>query len=158
MSLLKKISDERGFTIVEVIVASFILIIICVGTAQTFIFATRINRGNNLRMQALAVLQREVEEFRSFKYTPLAPDVRLNGGNYPTYKTGGSAPVSADGRAFNIAVTIDNDVATGGIQTGNESTTTFKEITIRAVPQVAENEGWLQNLGTEVTIQRVRSN
>lgn len=158
MSLIKKLSDERAFTIPEVIVASFILIIICVGTAQTFVFATRINRGNNLRMQALAVLQREVEEFRSFKFTPINPDARLNGGSYPNYKTGGSAPVSADGRAFNISVTIDNDVATGGIQTGNESTTTFKEITIRAIPQVAESEGWLQNLGTEVTIQRVRSN
>lgn len=158
MSLAKRFSDERAFTIPEVIVAGFILIIICIGTAQTFTFATRINRGNNLRMQALSVLQREVEEFRSFKFTPLNPDVRLAGGDYPNYKVGGAAPVSADGRAFNISVTIDNDVNTAGIQTGNEGTTTFKEITIRAVPQVAENEGWLQNLGTEVTIQRVRSN
>ena len=158
MSLLKKISDERAFTIPEVIVASFILIIICVGTAQTFVFATRINRGNNLRMQALAVLQREVEQFRSFKFTPLSPDARLNGGDYPAYKTGGNAPVSADGRAFNISVTIDNEPFGDGVLNNNEGATTFKQITIRAIPQVAENEGWLQNLGTEVTIQRVRSN
>lgn len=158
MSLAKRFSDERAFTIPEVIVAGFILIIICIGTAQTFTFATRINRGNNLRMQALSVLQREVEEFRSFKFTPLNPDPRLAGRIDPNYKSGGAAPVSADGRAFNISVTIDNDVNTAGIQTGNEGTTTYKEITIRAVPQVAENEGWLQNLGTEVTIQRVRSN
>lgn len=154
----EKLSDERAFTIPEVIVASFILIIICVGTAQTFIFATRINRGNNLRMQALSVLQREVEDFRSFKFTPVAPDARLNGGNYPNYKSGGAAPVSADGRAFNISVTIDNHPFTDGVLNNNESTTTFKQITIRAVPQVAESEAWLQNLGTEVTIQRVRSN
>lgn len=156
MSLVKE--KQNGFTIPEVIIAAVILIIICVGTAQTFIFATRINRGNNLRMQALSVLQREVEQFRSFKFVPIGTDARLFGGDYPNYKTGGSAPVSADGRAFNISVTIDNAPFGDGFLSNDEGVTTFKQITIRAIPQVAENEVWLQNLGTEVTIQRVRSN
>lgn len=156
MNLAKK--RQNGFTIPEVIIAAVILTIICVGTAQTFIFATRINRGNDLRMQALSVLQREVEQFRSFKFVPLGTDARMFGGDYPNYKTGGSAPVSADGRAFDIWVTIDNAPFGDGFLNNDEATTTFKQITIRARPQVAETEAWLQNLGTEVTIQRVRSN
>lgn len=155
MRLRESNKGQTGFTMPEVIIAGVILIIICAGTAQTFIFATRINRGNNLRMQALSVLQQEVEIFRSYKYTPLAPAAQLNGGSYPNYKTG---VAGADLRTFNISVTIDNDPNTAGQQTGSESTCKFKEITITAVPQVAENEGWLQNLGTSVTIQRVRSN
>lgn len=158
MAALRQISDERAFTIPEVLVAAVILIIICIGTAQTFVFAIRINRGNNLRMQALSVLQAEVEEFRSFKFTPISPDARLAGGAYPSYKVGINGPQAADGRRFDISVTIDNEPFGDGVLNNSESTTTFKQITIRAIPQVAEREAWLQNLGTEVTIQRVRSN
>ena len=147
-----------GFTIPEVIIAGTIMIVLCVGTMSVFSYVVKINRGNHLRMQALAVLQREVEEFRSFKFVPVGSDIRLNGANYPNYKTGLSAPASSDGRKFNITVTIDNSPFGDGVLNNPEASCTFKQITIRAVPQVAENEVWLQNLHTEVTILRVRSN
>jgi hypothetical protein len=43
--------------------------------------------------------------------------------------------------------------------TPTDATATFKQIVITAAPQVAETQqAWLQNLGTSVTIQRVRAN
>ncbi len=153
---MKKITSA-GFTIPEVIVAGTLMIVLCVGTLSVFSYVVKINRGNNLRMQALSVLQKEVEDFRSFKFVPLGSDARLNGGSYPNYKTGATAVTSADGRRYSIAVTIDNAPFDGSLE-NDEATCTFKQITITAVPSVAENEAWLQNLNTAVTIQRVRSN
>lgn len=151
----------NGFTIPEVIVAGSIMIVLCVGTLTVFSYAVKINRGNSLRMQALSVLQYEVEYYRSLRFVPLpssdpaGTSPELDG----RIRTAVGTHDSADGRRFNIFVTIDNDPSTANVQTTGNDTTKFKEIRIEAIPQVAETQqAWLQNLGTEVTIQRVRSN
>lgn len=146
----RNLSKRNGFTIPEVIVAGIIMIILCVGTLTAFTFAVRVNRGNNLRMQALSVLQLEVEYYRSLRYTPAAPDPGLNEGTYTNVRQ----RTAADNRVFNITVVIANTSPASA----TNATATFKQITITATPVVAENEGWLQNLNTNVTLQRVRSN
>jgi type II secretory pathway pseudopilin PulG len=152
--------SDAGFTIPEVIIAGVILVVLCIGVFEAFVFAIRYNRGNNLRMQALSVLQQEVEHYRSLKFIPVGSDAELNGGTYSNVRT----RTSADGRVFNISVIIDNNPSDNNPpvapepDTANESTTTLKQITITAAPVVAETEGWLQNLNTKVTVQRVKSN
>lgn len=150
------VESQKGFTIPEVIVAGTIMIILAVGTLTVFTTAVRYNRGNNLRMQALAVLQAEVEYYRSLKFVPgLETTADLDRHRSLEIREGAhSRPprTSADGRIFNITVVVEN------LPAGNEATNTYKQITITATPQVAENEGWLQNLRTFVTLQRVRSN
>jgi type II secretory pathway pseudopilin PulG len=148
---------EKGFTIPEVIVAGMIMIILCIGILTAYSQVVVLNRGNNIRSQALTVLQREVEAFRSFRFGPGTTDARLNAGAYPNYKTGS---LSADGIPFNISVTVDNDPAdTIGPALDAISNThcRFKQIRIVAVLQNQE-QGWLSALNTEVSIQRVRSN
>ncbi len=125
------------------------MIILCVGTLTTFSYAVKINRGNNLRMQALSVLQLEVEFYRSLKFVPVGSNAALDQGTYTNVR---QRP-SSDGRNFNISVIVENLPAGTG-----DGTATFKQITISAIPVVAENEGWLQNLNTTVALQRVRSN
>ena len=151
-----KIQRSQGFTLDEVVVAASIMIILSVGLLSVFSYVTKINRGENLRMQALSVLQKEIEYYRSLKFKPAGTSTALNGGSYPNIRT----PASDDGRVFNISVMIDNDPYTAGIQTSAnvaEANCKFKEIKITATPQTAET-GWLANLRTEVTIQRVRGN
>lgn len=156
---LKKMSaGEKGFTLVEVIVAGSILIILCVGTLVVFAQGILLNRGNAIRMQAMTVLQKQVEFYRALKYQPVNPDARLAGHTQTTVAT--SVP-SADGMLFDISVTIDNDPYTAGIQTATsnpavpEADCKFKEITIEATPHTAQS-GWLQNLKTKVAFRRVR--
>ena len=144
--LQKRVS---GFTIPEVIVAASIMIILCVGTLSVFSYVVKINRGNNLRMQALSVLQLEVEFYRSLKFVPVGTDARLNQGTYTNVRQ----HTTPDGRVFNVTVDITNLPAGTA-----DSACTFKQIAISATPVVAEREAWLQNLHTNVTIQRVRSN
>ena len=143
-------SSAAGFTIPEVIIAGVILIIICVGTAQTFIVATRYNRANNLRMQALSVLQKNVEYYRSLKFVPVGTDSQMNEG---THALGNQQ--SKDGQWFTVTATIVN------LPSGTaDGVATLKEITIEAYPQVPDPEAWLSNakLNTRVTVQRVRGN
>ena len=149
MRKARKDQRSAGFTIPEVIVAGSIMIVLCVGTLTVFSYVVKINRGNNLRMQALTVLQLEVEFYRSLKFVPVGTDARLNQGTYTNVRQ----HTTPDGRVFNVTVVITNQPAGTA-----DSACTFKEIVITATPVVAEREAWLQNLHTDVTVQRVRSN
>jgi len=144
--------DRRisGFTIPEVIIAGTIMIILCVGTLTVFTTAVRYNRGNNLRMQALSVLQLEAEFYRGMKFVPVGSDARLNANTYTNVRQ----RTSADGRVFNISVVITNIDPPAS----SEADVNLKQLHIQATPVVTESEGWLQDLGTDITIQRVRSN
>jgi type II secretory pathway pseudopilin PulG len=163
MKIPRKTSTE-GFTLPEVIVAGGIMIILCIGILTVYSHVIKLNRGNNIRLQALTVLQREVEEFRSFRFVPGTTDPRLNAGNYPNYKTGvlstnpdGVLGTADDGIPFNISVDVSNDPLGTLDPDPTDATCKFKQITITAVMQTAQ-QGWLSQLGTDVTIQRVRSN
>lgn len=149
---IRKFPGEDGFTLVEVILAGTLMIILCVGILMVFSNVVQRNRGENLRMQALSVLQKDVEFYRSLKFVPVGSDTALNGGSYPNVRT----RTSEDGRVFVISATIAN-LSFDGPPPGNESTCVYKEIVISAVPQIAES-GWLSNLKTNVTITRTRTN
>jgi len=149
---------QCGFTIPEVIIAGSIMIILCVGTLSVFSYAVKINRGNNLRMQALTVLQQEVEYYRSLKFVPgleTSLDLPTHRSNDLLAGTHTLANITTpDGRVFTTSAVVTNVSPSGA----DEAHTRFKEITITAVPVVGESDGWLQNLHTNVTIQRVRAN
>jgi type II secretory pathway pseudopilin PulG len=157
---LRSSGRDAGFTIPEVIIAGTLMIVLCVGTLTVFSYVVRINRGNNLRMQALSVLQAKVEYYRSLKFVPgleTAADLP-NHRNADLYAGAHTlSPITTpDGRVFNITSTVTNAAPASG--PNDEANCEFKTIVITAVPQVAERDAWLQNLHTDVTIQRVRSN
>jgi type II secretory pathway pseudopilin PulG len=141
--------EPDGFTLIEVMVAASIMIILCVGVLSVFSFAVQINAGNNLREQALTVLQKEVEYYRSLKYVPnqTQTDPALVAGTYTRPDR-----TSEDGTVFHISVQITN-VSIDTTETG----CTLKQIKVTATPAV-QRSGWLANLHTDVTFQRVRSN
>lgn len=140
---------NAGFTLIEVITATLIMVVLCVGTLSVFSYVVKLNEGNNLRSQALTVLQAEAELYRSYKYVPNcdATDDALKSGTYirPPQK-------SEDGTEFNITVTVKNVPSAVA-----DCDATMKEIKIDAVPKNLRT-GWLANLKTDLTIQRVRSN
>jgi Tfp pilus assembly protein PilV len=148
---------EKGFTIPEVIIAGVILIILGVGLLSAYTFVIKLNHISNVRAQALTVLQREVEQFRSFRFVPGTTNPNLTAGEKLNYKTG---VLSSDGFAFNISVWVDNDpLDTVGpaLNAIPDVDCKFKQIKIVAVLQNAPAD-WSSNLSTEVEIQRVRSN
>ena len=153
--------NSEGFTLIEVLVASSLMVILAVGVLSVFSYAVKLNSGNNLRGQALTVLQKEIERYRAMKFVPSSPprDPMLNatGASPPPFVCDGSARcTSQDGTQFNLTVTITNLPDTTGAAT-TDNTATMKEIVIEAVPKVPR-QGWLANLRTSVTLLRVRSN
>ena len=150
----KRSRDRRraaGFTLVEVIIAGTIMIILCVGTLTTFSYAVKINAGNNLRSQAQSVLQQEAEYYRSLKFVPSGADADMDAGTHNRPNR-----TSADGTAFTMTADVTNLPLWDGTASTN-TTATMKEITITATPVNAQ-AGWLANLHTTLTIQRVRAN
>jgi type II secretory pathway pseudopilin PulG len=142
--------EVSGFTLVEVLIAASIMIILCVGTLSVFSYAVKINAGNNLRSQALTVLQAETEYYRSLKFVrnTSSSNPLLNAGTYTRPQR-----TSADGTVFNITVTITNESPTGSA----DADCTLKQITVDSV-MANPQPGWLANLRTKLTILRVRLN
>lgn len=163
LSTDEKKQNETGFSLVEVIVALIILLISILGIFAVFAYSTTHNTGNNMRSQALSILQKEIEMIRSAKFTPTITD------NYtPTSVddgrrdlTGGTktarSVTAVDGTKYTVATIVDNDPLTTGVQSANNTTTTLKEITITVTPQAA-NGNWVVAYPTKAVFRRVRAN
>lgn len=156
-------SSERGFTVIEVILAGSIMIILCVGTLSVYSYAVKINLGNNVRSQAQSVLQKQIELYRSAKFVPNHTDNILLAANNPQVSTVDSLPGDPRNIKFDVTVNIDNTPYAAGLPTaeidGGGNPYLFKEITIGVVPhEPGLRQGWLANIGATVTFQRVRSN
>lgn len=142
--------SESGFSLIEVIIAMIILLVALLGVFLTFTYAVNYNAGNNSRSQALSILQQEVELMRSAKFTPGVTDETLTGGTKtPKIIT------SADASRFRVAITVDDDPFTTGVQT--DATKTLKEISI-TVTSESPTPGWQTAIPTTVFLRRVRSN
>jgi len=162
---------QKGFSLVEVTIAMLILLIVLLGVFVTFTYAVNYNAGNNSRAQALAVLQREVELYRSAKFTPNVTD------NYtppalPSTPDDGRRDLtggiktprivtSADERRFRVSVVVDDDPFTPNTPNPQVDTTnkivTIKEISI-TVTLDSPTPGWQTSLPATVVLRRVRAN
>jgi hypothetical protein len=137
------------------------------------------NSGNKSRSQATAVLQQEIERYRSAKFNststdsyenPISPDVcRLTGMRDLRGREATECIVIANdgsGRTFSVRSSVDNDPSVHGVQV--ESYTclspqntpipcTIKEITVE-VRLAAPNPGWQLSVPVRAIVRRVRGN
>ena len=145
-------NNEDGFSIVEVVAAMAILLVALLGIFVSFTYAVTYNAGNNSRSQALAILQQEVEQMRSKKFTPTptVTDSILSGGVKPT-----KLVTLPNGNRFNVDITVDDDPLTDDVQIN--SATTFKEITVK-VTLDRPTPGWQTAVPAIVVLRRTRSN
>lgn len=144
-------SAESGFSLIEAIIAILILTISLLAVVTIFAFSVRLNGGNNVRSQAIAVVQKEVEFLRSAKFVPGYTDpVHLSGGVKPV------KPVTAqDNTSFRVAITVDDDPFAPGVQIND--TKSIKEITVTVTP-LHTGERFVNAIPTTVVLRRVRGN
>src|SRR5688572_5496764 len=145
---------ERGFSLVEIMIALVILLIAVMGVFAAFTYATIYNTGNSRRSQALSVLQQEVELLRSLKFNPppAVIDPALAGGVKATRTR---TFTDVDNFRYLVDVTVDDDPFTAGVQT--DAARTIKEITLIVTP-LGRNNTWETANRTQVIFRRVRSN
>src|SRR2546421_10568488 len=84
-------SRERGFTMIETMIALVVMMIVGLGAASLFFFAAQNNMGANDRELAMAVAQKRMEWLRSM---PLNTNTMSTAYAYPD---GGLAATSASG-------------------------------------------------------------
>lgn len=145
-----KNKNESGFSLIEVTIAMMILLVGLLGVTLSYTWAVKFNAGNNLRMQSLAILQQEVEQFRSAKYTSVVTDQILLGG-VKDAKT----VTTADGNKFTIETIIDDDPFVSDVQVNQSKT--LKSITI-TVSGENQTQKWITAIPATVTLRRVRGN
>src|SRR5690606_20896760 len=66
--------NDDGFSLIETIIAMFIIMIAMLGTLQAINYSVTYNAGNATRAQNLAILQQEAERLRAAKFTPSGVD------------------------------------------------------------------------------------
>lgn len=123
--------DERGFTLLETVIAFMIVMIASLGVVSVFMYSVNYNAGGSNRLQAIAIAQQQLEQLRAAKFnapvgTVSKTDAVLAAGTTTTTTTG------SDGRSYTITTVIDDDVNTTGVQT--DTATTLKGITITVTP------------------------
>lgn len=170
---------EKGFTLIEVVISMVILMIVVLGAFSVLAMSIAYNMGNKARSQASAVLQQEVERYRSAKFnstitdnyaSPLAPDIcRTTGLRDLRGRNKSDCLVIANdgsGRTFTVSSTVDNDPAVSGIQDESykcvspqevEVPCTVKEITVE-IKLASPTPGWQTAVPVKAVFWRVRGN
>lgn len=128
---------EGGFTLIETAISLVIMMIIGLGAASLFAYATMANSGANDRELAMAVAQKRMEWLRSI---PFSVTTRNLAYSYPNGGLGATAGTmeteTSTGRTYTIVTTIaDTSVVPAGQPDAGQPT--VKTITLRVTPQGA---------------------
>ncbi len=119
---------ERGFTLIETMIALVIMMVVGLGIASLFAYSINYNSGAADRTVAIAVAQQQLERLRNSPFT----DASL------TATTGTTSTVQSIGRSYTIQTIIV------------DTSTTLKTITVQVTPQGAGPE-WGRNPVTAIT-------
>jgi Tfp pilus assembly protein PilV len=119
-------TGERGFTMIETVVALVVMMIVGLSVASLFVYATRNNSGAADRAVALAVAQQRMERLRSVSFD----DASLAAGTT-------NVTVLNAGRSYSVQTVVCDAAACGG-------SSTLKKITIQVTPMSA-GELWSSN-------------
>lgn len=79
---LSENSDERGFTLIETVIALVIMMIVMLAAASLFAYAIYNNSSGADRAQTLAVAQESLERFRSAAFSKSQIDGILSQGEF----------------------------------------------------------------------------
>ena len=121
---------ERGFTLIEITIALVIMMVVMLGAASLFAFATLNNSNGADRAQTLAVAQETMETLRRLRFSTAGTDPELNRATYSQTVYRGQS--GSTGRQYNVVVNI------------TDTTPTVKTITVNVTPVAAHN-AWTSN-------------
>jgi Tfp pilus assembly protein PilV len=130
-------SAERGFTLIETAVSLVIMMVIGLGAASLFAYATMANSGAADRDLAMAVAQKRMEWLRTI---PFSATTRNLAYAYPNGGLGATAGVTetefSSGRTYRIVTVIVNSavVPVGQPEAGQP---TVKTISVTVTPEGA---------------------
>lgn len=97
---------QKGFTILETVIALLIMMLVGFGAVSLFVFSMNYNSGAADRARALALAQQRMEILRATDYSSLSTVAAA----LPTSENVGSPNTpDNDQRTFNVATTVADD-------------------------------------------------
>lgn len=136
-------SGERGFTLLETVVAFVLMMIVALGAASVFAYSVYNNTGASERSVELAIAQQTLEIKRNAKFGPSGTDAALLAGTFT--QTG----VVRNGRTYTVKVVIDDDPSTPAVDVN--AATTLKKITVTVTTE-SGGTGWASGGWGSVTL------
>lgn len=138
-STATKRSSERGFTLAETAFSLVILMVVGLGVASLFAYATNANSGANDREMATAIGQKRMEWLRNMQFSAVTRNLAYSYPNGGLGATGDDGVVETEtraGRTYSVVTRIQN---TGVVPAGmpDAGQPTLKTITITVTPQAA---------------------
>jgi Tfp pilus assembly protein PilV len=113
MECIPSTKDQRGFTLVETSIALVFMMIVFVGIAPLFVYATRYNSAAAIRAGALAIAQIKLEQLRATPFLSCASSTETLSVGDPTSGL----------QTYTVQLTVVN------------TTSTLKDITLVVTPQ-----------------------
>src|SRR5580765_5628437 len=134
-------SGESGFTLLETAIALVIMMIITLGVASLFVYATKANMGADDRELAMATAQKRMEWLRTIPFTTQTRDLAFSypdGGLGATASTGVSETVTSAGRSY-VITTIIQDTAFVPGGNPDAGAVTAKSIKLTVSPAISNS-------------------
>lgn len=129
-------ASERGFTLTETAVSLVVLMVVSLGVASLFAYATNANSGANDRELASAIAQKRMEWLRNMPYTAANRNLAYaypNGGLGATAAGGVVETETRAGRSYRVTTTIVNTtVVPAGLP--DAGAPVLKTITVTVAP------------------------
>ena len=133
-SMMQEKHSERGFTLAETSISLIIMMVVGLGAASLFAYATKSNSRANERELAMALAQKRMEWFRSI---PFDITHRSTTYSYPSgglgSTTGVTETVTDAGRSYVVTTKIE-DVATVPAGKPDAGAPIVKRITVTVAP------------------------
>jgi prepilin-type N-terminal cleavage/methylation domain-containing protein len=130
----KRHEDERGFTLIEVSISLVIMMIVGLGAASLFSYATKNNSAANDRELAMAVAQKRLEWLRNMPFTVQTRNLAYSypdGGLAATALGGVTETVVSGGRTYVVTTVIqDTETVPAGDPDANQPTVKTIIITV----------------------------
>lgn len=136
-------NGDRGFTMVEAIIALLLMMIVALGAASLFSFSIYHNSGGVDRASSLAIAQQALETLRVAEFSSVSTSALLNGG---TVVQNG---IVRDQRTFRLTRIIDDDPSTLAVDVN--PATNLKQIRVEVRPQNI-GFGWTSGAYGTVTL------
>jgi type II secretory pathway pseudopilin PulG len=163
----ENLAHSEGFSLIETLIAMFIIMIAMLGTLQAINYSVTYNAGNATRAQSLAILQQEAERLRAAKFTPAGVDsepLPADGkcqANAQRDITGGAknpCTINApNGGDFIVRTWVDDNPYNAPNTYDVVAGTRIKEITIE-VGLASPSPGWQMAIPARVVLRRTIGN
>ncbi len=138
-SILQSYNNGKGFTLIEVLVATGLFLLISYAVFMAFSDVLQISSKNETRFDAVSVLQNQIEIIRDMNYQ----DVGIMGG-YPPGKIPATTTVSFAGNNYLVSATVRNiDDPFDGLAPTDTSPADYKMVEFQISCQTCMNSNFV---------------